>query len=278
MPELAPLHPIIVHFVIALLMVGVALRLLALIFKKGTWLSPAAVLLLVLGTSAAVLAVRSGDEAHGPAERVPGARNAVVEHEEWGERTRNIFLIVAAVELVALAVGAGRLRRGLHLASGVVGLIGAYALYETGEHGGELVYEYAGGVGVRTGDAADLNRLLTAGLYHNIQEDRRNGRHVDAARLVDEMASRNPDDAAVGYLLVESMLLDRNDPERAMALLDGMTFPNEDWRLSVRHANLMADALKAMEQPDSAQAYLRAVREKLPEPAQARIDSRLNSP
>ncbi len=58
--------------------------------------------LLLLGTGAAVIAVQSGGDAHGPVERVPGARDMVEEHEEWGERTRNVFFLVVALELLAL--------------------------------------------------------------------------------------------------------------------------------------------------------------------------------
>ncbi len=59
---------------------------------KVPFAGSAAATLLLIGTLAAVLAVESGEDGHGPAERIPGARPAVEEHEEWGERTRNLFL------------------------------------------------------------------------------------------------------------------------------------------------------------------------------------------
>ena len=95
--SLAALHPQIVHFVIALLFVGVLFRCVSLT-GRVPFAGPAARVLLLVGTGAAVLAVQSGTAAHGPVERVPGARAAVMEHEEWGERTRNIFLVVAALK------------------------------------------------------------------------------------------------------------------------------------------------------------------------------------
>src|SRR3990172_5506510 len=151
MPNIAYWHPQVVHFVVALLFVGVALRLLSL---TGRWsfTGPAAATLIFLGTAAAVVAVKSGTDAHGPAERVPGARDAVVEHEELGERTRNLFLVVAALEIGALALGTRPARRWVTIAAAIGGFGGLLVLYEAAEHGGELVYAYAGGVGVRSGE------------------------------------------------------------------------------------------------------------------------------
>lgn len=274
MPDIGVFHPQIVHFVIALLVVGVALRVVSLTGKL-TWTSPAATTLLLLGTVAAVLAVRSGDEAHGPAERVPGARDAVVEHEEWGERARNLFLAVAALELIALAGAGKRWQRGVLAGSAIVGLAGGFAVYEAGEHGGALVYSYAGGVGIRSGEPADVNRLLTAALYHNLVKDRSEGRHVDAARLIDELASRNAGDQLIQYLVVESMMIDRGDPARARALLADLAPPADQPRLVSRHALLLADAFEGLGFPDSARATLEAAKGQLPETSHPGIDRRI---
>ena len=59
MPNLGSLHRQIVHFVVGLLLVGVALRWIALT-GKVPFAGPAATTLLLLGTVAAVLAVSSG--------------------------------------------------------------------------------------------------------------------------------------------------------------------------------------------------------------------------
>jgi len=104
MPQLGPLgeyHPIVVHFVIALAILGVVLRWISLSGRLA-FTGPAAATLILIAAAASLAAVKSGTDAHGPAERVPGARDAVVEHEEWGERTRNALLAVAALELVGL--------------------------------------------------------------------------------------------------------------------------------------------------------------------------------
>src|SRR5687767_2409187 len=102
MPNLAANHPQVVHFVIALLLVGVLFRVISLTGRLA-FTKHAATVLLILGTIAGGVAVKSGVDAHGPAERIPGARDLVVEHEELGIKTRNVFYVVGGIELVALA-------------------------------------------------------------------------------------------------------------------------------------------------------------------------------
>ena len=258
MPDIAAFHPQIVHFVVALLIVGVLFRLIALT-GRVRFAGPVATTLILLGTLAAVAAVESGTQAHGAAERIPGARQAVVEHEEWGERTRNIFLVVAAAELVGLALRNRKYRRIAHAIAGVVGIAGLAVLYETAEHGGTLVYSYAGGVGVRSGAPQDVERLLVAGLYNQAMLDRRQGRADDAARLFDEMARRRPADPAVLLLQVQSLLEDRNDAQGALSKLHGIEIPARDRFLRYRYGWVRADAYRAAGFTDSARAALQAL-------------------
>lgn len=274
MPNIGYWHPQIVHFVIALLVVGVIARLVSLT-GRWAWTSPMATVLILVGTLGAVAAVRSGTDAHGPAERVPGARNAVIEHEEWGERTRNVFLVILAFELGALALRGPRARfqKWAFVASGVIGLGGLFALYETGEHGGDLTYVYAGGVGIRSGDTADVGRLLLAGLYHQAMADRRAERHAAAAELIEQMARRWPDDLTIRFMAAESRLLDRKDPQGALAALAAIQVAPEDTRSRLRRDFLRADAFVAAQQKDSARAVLEALARDFPE--NARVKDRL---
>src|SRR5213594_4735710 len=216
--SLAALHPAIVHFAIALLFAGVLFRWVSLT-GRAAFTAPAAAVLLLVGSLGAVLAVKSGTDAHGPVERVPGARAAVMEHEEWGERTRNIFLVVAALEIAALIPAVQRWRKGVHVASAVVGLAGAFSLYEAGEHGGELVYAYAGGVGIRSGNPDDVDRLLVAGLYHQAMLDRKAGRTAEAAELISQLAQRHPEDTSARLLVIESLIVDKKNGKAALAAL-----------------------------------------------------------
>jgi uncharacterized membrane protein len=274
MPNLASWHPQIVHFAIVLLAVGVPLRWIFLT-GRAAWTGPAAAVLLLAGTLAAVLAVQSGTDAHGPVERVPGARAAVIEHEDWGKRTRNIFLIVAALEIGALALArrSARVTKGLTVASAIVGLAGGFALYEAGEHGGDLVYNYAGGVGIRSGDTTDVSRLLMAGLYHSAQAARTRHDSTAAADLFAEMSRRFPNDTTVRFLAIESLVRDRNDGKAALAALAQLTVPADDQRLRVRYGFLKTDAFLAAGRADSARATLEQLTRDFPE--NPRIKDRL---
>ncbi len=264
MIDIAQFHPQLVHFIVALGVVGVIFRLVSLTGMVA-WTGPAATTLHLVAAAISILAVKSGAEAHGPAERVPGAREAVQEHEELGERTRNLFLLVAALELAAIAFKKrDRWQRGFRVASGIGGVAAAFTLYQAGEAGGKLVYSYAGGVGLRSGDPADVQRLLVAGLYHQARAARKAGNSAEAARLIDELALQRPDDPTIVYLSAESMIRDRRDPAGALVVLTAQVPSPENMRLNIQKGLLTSEAFDSLGQPDSARATLQALAAQFP--------------
>lgn len=274
MPNIASYHPQVVHFAIVLLAIGVLFRWISLT-GRAAFTGPAAAVLLLAGTTAALLAVQSGTDAHGPVERVPGARQAVQEHEEWGKRAKNIFLFVAAFEIAALVAArrSARITKGLTVASALVGLWGGFAIYEAGEHGGALVYSYAGGVGIRSGDTTDVTRLLMAGLYHSAQAARTRHDSAAAAELFSEIARRFPNDTTVWFLSAESLVRDRGDGKGALAALARFSVPADNPRLRVRYDFLKADAFVAAGRADSARALIERLAAQFPD--NPRIKDRL---
>ncbi len=278
MPNLAANHPQFVHFAIALLLVGVAFRLISLSGRLA-FMRDAATTLLLLGTVAAAASVRSGTDAHGPVERIPGVRDAVIAHEALGVDTRNIFFIVAAAELLALGLAAGAKTAGFtryaYIASAIVGVYGSTVLFQTAEDGGALVYSYAGGPGLRTTDPVDVERLLIAGLYNQSQADRVAGRGAAAARLVNELATRLPGDTTVRFLRVESLLLDTKDLEAALAAVGGIRVDQASARWVARKASVTADIFIAMGMADSARAVLSPAIAAFP--TNARLKAKLDS-
>ena len=278
MPDLGSLHPEVVHFVIALLIVGVLARIVSLtpLGRRFAFVGPMAATLIFLGTGASVVAVQSGLEAHERVESVPGIRAAVNVHEEYGEDTRDIFLVVSLLEIGILAFAARTpvVAKGLRVASALVGIGGLVLLYETGYHGGNLVYGYAGGVGIRSGDTTDVRRLLVAGLYNNAQLDRRAGQHAAAADLVDQLQRMMPGDTGVRLLHIQSLVRDRKDPQQALAALDSISVPAGNRRLYFQKAMLQAEALDSAGMRDSARAVLTALKKEIPQ-ASRTIDNML---
>ncbi|HXH62906.1 MAG TPA: DUF2231 domain-containing protein [Gemmatimonadales bacterium] len=261
MPNIASWHPQIVHFVIALLFVGVALRLVSLTGKLA-FTGPAAATLILIGTVAAVLAVTSGDDAHGPVERIPGVRAAEQVHEDAARWAEKVFLGVAALELIGLALAKSPYRRYVLWASGVVGVVGCAALYKTGERGGNLVYNYAGGIGTRSGAPEDVGHLLVAGLYQQALLDRQQGKAAEAADLIMEMARRAPDDTTARLLAIESLIVDRHDGKGALAVLATIHSTPADSRFfRFRVGLLRSDAYAAIGKPDSAKLVLQALQQ-----------------
>lgn len=272
MPNLAAYHPIIVHFAIGFLVAGAVLRWLSLTGRIG-FASPAATALILAGTAAAVLSVQSGIDAHGPVERIPGVAEAVLEHEHWGERARNAFLFVCLAEIAALILSRRGKARPALIASAILCVPALFCVYEAGEHGGELVYAYAGGVGTRNGDPADVGRLLVAAAYNQALVDRKAGHASDAAALISVVAARFPTDPEIQVMAAESALLDGKDPQAALGILGRTTVPEAKARLRVRHGMLMADAQEAAGRPDDARATLQQLVSAFPD--NARIKQRL---
>jgi uncharacterized membrane protein len=277
-PEIASLHPQLVHFVVALLIVGVLARVMSLIPLPGrsSFVGAMAATLIFLGTIASVLAVRSGLEAHEAVEGIPGIRPVVSEHEEAGETTRNIFLFVSLVEIGILAFATRKpgVARSLRVLSAVVGVVGAVFLFETAEHGGEIVYGYSGGPGLRTGDSSDVRRLLVAGLYNNAILDRRAGNSEAAAARIEELQRMLPADTGVRLLRIQSLVRDRKDPAAALAALESLAVTPSNRRLYMQMAMLQAEALDLGGQRDSARAVLMALKKEIPQAAR-RVDAML---
>lgn len=253
-------HPIVVHFALALGLAGVAARLLALTRSAPTK-GPTATALLLLAATAAVIAASSGEDASALAEALPGATAAVALHRAWALRARDALVVAAACE--TLAMGWSRGARAMYLASGVVGVIAALCLVQAGAQGGRLVYAHAAGVGVRSGDPADVGRLLLAGLVQQANQDDRDGHPEDAMALLELAARRFRDDPAV-QLLAAAALLRNHKASTALALIDRAPLASDDPMLRRRQGWLRADALEQLGRPDASFDVLRQLAAEFP--------------
>ena len=181
-----------------------------------------------------------------------------------------ILFVVAIIELVGLALRNSPKAAIVNGVAAVAALIAVGAMYETGEHGGQLVYAYAGGIGIRSGDPKDVERLLLAGYYQQAMADRKAGRSDSAAQLMKDAATRFGADPEIRLVAAESILLDQKNPQGAIDALASMEPPPQ---LRVRRGMLQADAFEAMGQKDAAVAVLQALVSQTPNPrVQQRLD------
>jgi uncharacterized membrane protein len=147
-----PLHPAVVHFPIALLLLGAAVAVLAIFVRR--WHFPLfAAVLLSLGAIGAVAATVTGEEEEEKVEHaIPSAEPLLEEHAEWGERARNAG-IVAALLAVLAAIAANKPVGGrmLSVLTACAALVAGYCVAQAGHFGGELVYRHGAGVALDRG-------------------------------------------------------------------------------------------------------------------------------
>lgn len=148
MIDINHLHPMIVHFPIALLMVGFLSDLLGITLKKD-FFNRAGYYLLILGTIGVVAAYFSGEFAGDGVVEAGALGQALETHES------------AALISLWLMVGTALVRIGaviFHRYNGIIRIIaillffvGILSIARTGYYGGELVYKHAAGVQLNLG-------------------------------------------------------------------------------------------------------------------------------
>jgi uncharacterized membrane protein len=145
-PDWAPnIHPLLVHFPIALLCAAAAVDVAGWAFRRNQLLRHIATLLYVLGTGGAVAAYVTG-RAAAQTIWLPGMAQAVLkQHWDWALRTVWFFAVFTVVRLLALRPSRREASPALVAAFALVGLVGIGLLLETGDRGGRLVFQH--GVG-----------------------------------------------------------------------------------------------------------------------------------
>lgn len=143
------LHPIIIHFPIALLLATPIFIFLGVLWmRKSYGFSVTALILMLLGTAGAWIAMATGRAAADLVERTPAISTALTEHADLAGQTRLIFTILTVI--FAILVGAPRVFKTLKpglliLFHGIflVAFLGACLLLaRTGHLGGQLVHAY----------------------------------------------------------------------------------------------------------------------------------------
>jgi len=146
-PEWAPnIHPMIVHFPLVLLVFAILFDIAGLILKKETWLSKSSLILYLCGITAVLIAFLTGKAAADSLDIPANVISSVNEHADWAEITLWFFAIYIVIR-ITVGVAFKSLRKILFVPIVLIGIIGIYFLYQTGDHGAKLVYGYGLGTG-----------------------------------------------------------------------------------------------------------------------------------
>jgi uncharacterized membrane protein len=144
-----PIHPMVVHFPIALLITSVVFDLLATRWRRESF-QEAGFYTLLAGLLGAVVAVVTGAMAEEVAEG-NGIPESVLEiHEALGYATLLFFIGLLALRLL-MRWGLIRKIPALYLTMGFIGIV---ILTMAGYVGGSLVFDFGAGVDISPGDMA----------------------------------------------------------------------------------------------------------------------------
>jgi uncharacterized membrane protein len=151
LPSWDALHPLVIHFPIALLLVVPFLIVVGALRppEKGQIILYVALALMIAGTLGTFLALATGEAAGKIAERTPQIDAVLERHEELAEATRISFsvltVVFAAILLVPRILGkvSGRLiSTALPLVFLLFYAAGMLLLTNTAHNGGRLVHEF----------------------------------------------------------------------------------------------------------------------------------------
>ena len=151
MESLPNLHPVLVHFPIALLATALLFDLACFVLRRWVWLDRAAVSLYglgVLGAGAAVWAGKHAAAQVGPVS--PEIERLIADHGDWAFLTVIVFVgtTLLRFEVAWRDRQEPSLRRGrLRLMALVLAIGGQWVLLQTADRGARLVYRHGVAVG-----------------------------------------------------------------------------------------------------------------------------------
>lgn len=144
------LHPLVIHFPIALLLVTPLFIIVGVIAnpQKGRPFLVAALVLMLLGTGATYLAIATGEAAGEIVERTPVVSAVLEKHEDLAEMARIVFSVLTFLFAAILFLPRILKRETSALTARILPLAfllfysaGAIILVNTAHNGGKLVHE-----------------------------------------------------------------------------------------------------------------------------------------
>jgi len=150
-PSWTELHPLVIHFPIALLLVTPLFIVAGIVMnpQKGRPFLVAALALMILGTVGTMVAVLTGEAAAEVAHRSAGVSAVLERHQELAEITRDIFGLLSVIFAAILFVPRLLKRETTTAAARILPLAflvfygaGTVVLVNTAHNGGRLVHEF----------------------------------------------------------------------------------------------------------------------------------------
>lgn len=158
--DLTHIHPMIVHFPIALLIVGFLADLIGVVTKKE-FFNKSGFYLLILGTLGVVAGYISGEYAGDGVTEAGALGQALELHEQAAELSLWLMLGTALVRIAAVVFN--KYNGAIKIIALVLFFAGVLSIARTGYYGGELVFKHAAGVQLNLGlDFESLNNDSTA--------------------------------------------------------------------------------------------------------------------
>jgi uncharacterized membrane protein len=162
------LHPVIVHFPIALLLVGSIAELVSL-FWKQPGIRQFALGTIALGTFGIVGAYLSGGVAEEAIESLPGIHGALETHEDLAFVA--MWTWIGLFSLRLLLTFRGWLNSGLFVVYVALCLAGGALVGITGYYGGELVYTHGAGVQTVQNAPIDASKKISDDRNNHDEDD-----------------------------------------------------------------------------------------------------------
>jgi uncharacterized membrane protein len=146
-PEWAPnIHPLLVHFPIALLVIAALAHFVSLFIPEKWWDETKNTVLYTAGAICTGITYYSGTIAADSVFLPSEAQSVLSEHADWAEYLLWFFIIYALLRIAFHWFGLFE-KRSFKVITFITVLPGLFMIYETAEYGGKMVFGYGVGTG-----------------------------------------------------------------------------------------------------------------------------------
>lgn len=149
-PQWAPnIHPMLVHFPIAILGIAIFFDFVSFFLpdKQKWWNEETTAYLYGVGAAIAIVVYFTGEAAADSVTLPAKAQTILSEHADWATWAVWFYGLYAAARIWGTWKAAPRHRLKFHVGFFVLSLAGLFLLFQTGDHGAQMVFQY--GVGVK---------------------------------------------------------------------------------------------------------------------------------